>query len=87
MLRWPGGLETAPRKAIAWFFFRFARFLYVNAFPDSQICAYAPGKSAGRYAGQSPRFSLAYISRMFGIYAIMSKDHLVAVLLWHLFSV
>ena len=36
MLWWPDGLETAPRKAIAWFFQVFARFLYVNAFPDSQ---------------------------------------------------
>jgi len=55
MLRWPDRLETAPRKAIVMFFSAFARFLYVNAFPDSQICAYAPGKSAGSYAGRSPR--------------------------------
>ena len=66
------------------FFQVFACFLYVNAFPDSQICAYAPGKRAGRYAGRSPRFSLSYISYNSGIFAIMSNDHLVAVPILHM---
>jgi len=85
MLWWPDGLETAPRKAITLPFFQvFARFLYVNAFPDSQICVYAPGKRAGRYAGRSPRFSLSYISYNSGIFAIMSNGHLVAVPILHM---
>ena len=80
----PMGSKRRQERRSRVFFQVFARFLYVNAFPDSQICAYAPGKRAGRYAGRSPRFSLSYISYNSGIFSIMSNDHLVAVPILHM---
>ena len=79
MLRWPDGLETAPRKAIAWGFLGFCPFSLRQRVPRFSNLRLRVWQSAGRYAGQSPRFSLAYISRMSGIYAILSRNHLVPV--------